>query len=165
VRSPSRTPTRSLSRSPPSHRPLHSLAAAALPLAVAAPTGTQLALALPLAFKLPVTPGRTSTVLFPSVPFLCRSVDFARSSGMGMGKQVKLFVSVLTKASSNRGSAIFTTAELERFAKDTKLSVPSFSDFLEVCTRVLLSPCRAQSRVMPNHNSKCGTRFCTILHS
>ena len=46
--------------------------------------------------------------------------------------QVKLFVAGLTKASSNRGSAIFTTAELERFARDMRLSVPSFVDFLEV---------------------------------
>lgn len=51
---------------------------------------------------------------------------------MHLRPQVKLFVAGLTKASSNRGSAIFTTAELERFARDMRLSVPSFVDFLEV---------------------------------
>ena len=49
-----------------------------------------------------------------------------------MGKQVKLFIAGLTKASANRGSAVFTTSELERFGRDMRLSVPSFADFLDV---------------------------------
>ncbi len=77
-------------------------------------------------------PASSSSYDYTFLLFRRRAVDFARASGMGMGKQVKLFVSVLTKASSNRGSSSFTTAELERYGKDMKLSVPSFSDFLEV---------------------------------
>lgn len=52
-----------------------------------------------------------------------------------MGKSVKLFVQALNKAASNRGHAKFTTDELERFAKDMRLQVTSFADFLEVSTR------------------------------
>ena len=64
---------------------------------------------------------------------LCRVVDFARASGMSLGKQVKLFVQGLTKAASNRGSSKFTSDELERFAKDMRLQLTSFQEFLEVC--------------------------------
>lgn len=59
-------------------------------------------------------------------------VDFSKTSGMSMGRQVKMFVAALNKAASNRGNPRFTTDDLERFARDMKLSVVSFADFLEV---------------------------------
>lgn len=62
-------------------------------------------------------------------------MDFGRAGGLSMGKQVKLFASALAKAASTRGNAKFTTEELERFARDLRVQVPSFSEFLDVRAR------------------------------
>ena len=51
---------------------------------------------------------------------------------MSKGKQVKLFVQALTRAAHARGRATFNTDELQRFAGDLRLEVPSFTDFLDV---------------------------------
>ena len=59
-------------------------------------------------------------------------VELGRVGGMSMAKQVKLFVTALNKAASNRGSALFSTDELERFSRDMRLQVPVFADFLDV---------------------------------
>jgi DNA helicase MCM8 len=64
-------------------------------------------------------------------------LDFARvagGSGMSMGKQVKLFVRMLSNAAARKGSSLFTREELRSVAEvlQLKFATCTFGDFLEV---------------------------------
>jgi len=80
-------------------------------------------------------------------------IDFSRSSGMSMAKQVKFFVQALNRAASNRGSAKFTTEELEHYVRDMRLQVVSVMEFLEV--RGTSCALRVRSLRAPPHSLFC----------
>jgi hypothetical protein len=56
--------------------------------------------------------------------------------------QVKLFVAALNKIATNRNSARFTTEELEHYARDMRLQVANFADFLDVSATELYEELR-----------------------
>ncbi|CAM9991380.1 unnamed protein product, partial [Discosporangium mesarthrocarpum] len=64
------------------------------------------------------------------------AIDFGRSGATSLAKQVKVFVSNLTKRASQKGSALFPQQELRQLAEDLSLRITDFEGFLDVLRQV-----------------------------
>jgi DNA helicase MCM8 len=60
------------------------------------------------------------------------NLDFRRSSGMSMTKEVGRFLVQLQKISSSEIKSIFTYQELQQVAKSMHLQIANFEDFIDI---------------------------------